>query len=225
MLATSSIHPVADKAALRVLLADDHELVREGIREVLEERPGWEVCCATGDGREAVSMAAHGLHQVAILDLGLPGLGGIEATRELTRVSPTTEVMICTAHDSPELVREAVANGAHAFVLKTDGAAQLVRGVEALSRRQTFFSSGVPRSCLEAMPQARARHGRGELTTRELEVVRFLAEGKSNWCIATILGISVRTVETHRAKVMAKLGLQSIVEVVHYAVRRGIVAP
>jgi DNA-binding NarL/FixJ family response regulator len=224
MLPACRAGPHVEPAEFRVLLADDHDVVRWGVQELVRERRGWEVCCEATDGREAVALATEFQHQAVVLDLTMPGLDGLQATREIVKASPATRVLIFTAHDSPALVREAVACGAHGVVLKTDGAAQLLRGLDALAMDQRFYSPGVPRVPSEAAPTM-VQPARAGLTPRELEILRFLAEGKSNWCTGTILGISVRTVETHRAKIMHKLGLESIVELVLYAVRQGIVHP
>jgi len=218
-----SLH--VDAAQFRVLVADDHDVVRQGVQELVRLRQGWQVCCEAKDGREAVALATEFPHQVVILDLTMPDLDGLQATREIIKASPATKVLIFTAHDSPALVREAVACGAQAVVLKTDGAAQLLRGLDALAMDQRYYSPGVPGVHGETAPAAPGEPARDGLTRRELEVVRLLAEGKSNWCIATILGISVRTVETHRSNIMQKLDLESIVELVLYAVRRGLVHP
>jgi DNA-binding NarL/FixJ family response regulator len=215
--------PRPEGERLRVLLADDHEVVRQGVRELLRER-SCHVCCEARDGREAVALAAEDPHDLAILDLTMPGLSGLDAAEEIVRASPGTEVLIYTAHDSPDLVRRALARGAHAVVLKTDGAAQLLSAVDALARHEKFLSPGLTGVWLDAAAPAPELSAR-RLTPRELEIVRLLAEGKSNWCVGTILGISVRTVETHRSKIMSKLNLESIVELVHYAIRRGMVEP
>lgn len=217
-----SLQPVAVAArTLRVLLADDHEVVRQGVRELLRERSSCLICCEAKDGREAVALAVADPHDLAILDLTMPGLTGLEAAEEIAKTSPATEVLIYTAHDSPDIVHRALACGAHAVVLKTDGAVQLLSAVDALARHERFLSPGLAGAAAPAQEPST----RGRLTPRELEIVRLLAEGKSNWCIATILGISVRTVETHRSKIMQKLDLESIVELVLFAVRRGIVQP
>lgn len=222
MLPARCQSPHVDAAQFRVLVADDHDVVRQGVQELVRLRPGWQVCCEAQDGREAVALATEFPHQVVILDLTMPDLDGLQATREIVKASPATKVLIFTAHDSPALVRDAVACGAQAVVLKTDGAAQLLRGLDALAMDQRYYSPGVPGVPAPAAPGEPSRDG---LTPRELEVARLLAEGKSNWCIATILGISVRTVETHRSNIMQKLDLESIVELVLYAVRRGLVHP
>jgi DNA-binding NarL/FixJ family response regulator len=224
---------------MKLLIADDHQLVLEGLRMVLEREPDLNVCALAHDGREAVELAAQFLPDVAILDLGMPGMNGIEATRQIRRkASPATQVLVLTAADSEELPGDACAAGARGYVLKVDGAAALVAGVRAVAEGRPYFSPGVRHlqravvgegaAARPASPR-RARgpstHGRSTLTPREREITQLLVEGKTNWCVANILGISIKTVETHRASIMLKLGCVSIVELVHYAVRNLMVAP
>lgn len=212
---------------MKILLADDHEVMRFGARDLLERRPDWVVCAEASDGRQAVALASQHTPDVAVLDATMPVLGGVEATRQIRVVSPSTEVMIFTMHDSEQLAREAVAAGANAYVLKFDSGSELVAGVEALVEHRTFFSRGMSRGgslgAIDARPRPATEASR--LTPREREILQLLAEGKSNWCVATILGISINTVATHRERIMRKLDLQSIVELVHYAVRNHLVAP
>lgn len=225
----------------QILLADDHELLLQGVRAVLELEPDWHVCGAARDGREAVALAARLLPDVAVLDLGLPGINGIEVTRQICRqVSPATQVLVLTAADSDELPCDACAAGARGYVLKCDGAAALLAGVRAVAEGHPFFSPSVrhplravagagaparPPSPRRALASTPPPHGPSALTRREREIAQLLAEGKTNWCVANILGISVKTVETHRANIMLKLGCESIVELVRYAVRNLMVAP
>jgi len=210
---------------MKILLADDHEVVRRGTHHLLEARPGWVVCGEAADGREAVALASRLLPDVAVLDATMPELGGIEATRQIHAVLPATEIMIFTVHDSEQLASDALAAGANAYVLKSDASSELLAGVEALAEHRRFFSRGMSHACLgKATGRPRPAEA-SRLTPREREILQLLAEGKSNWCVATILGISVKTVETHRESVMRKLGLESIVELVHYAVRNHLVAP
>lgn len=223
----------------RILLADDHELLLEGVSAVLELEPDWHVCGAARDGREAVELAARLLPDVAVVDLGLPGLNGLEVIRQIRReASPSTEVLVLTGSGSDELSRDAWAAGARGYVLKGDGAAALIAGVRAVAEGRPFFSPGV-RHPLRAVGGGAAPAGPGSLrrplghlpqapstlTPREREITQLLAEGKTNWCVASILGISIKTVETHRAHIMLKLGCESIAELVRYAVRNLMVAP
>jgi DNA-binding NarL/FixJ family response regulator len=224
---------------MKILLADDHELLLQGERAVLELEPGWQVCGAARNGREAVELAARFLPDVAVIDLGMPLLNGLEATRQIRRdASPSTQVLVLTGSDSDELSCDACAAGARGYVLKGDGAAALVAGVRAVGQGHPYFSPGVhhplralgggsapARPSCPNHPRGQSSHSPSALTPREREIVQLLAEGKTNWCVATILGISIKTVETHRAHVMLKLGCESIAELVRYAVRNLMVAP
>lgn len=215
---------------LRILLADDHDIVRRGLRELLEEQPGWEVCGEAGTGREALEQALRLRPHVVVLDLMMPELNGLEAARHIRKALPATEVLVFTMHDSEELVHEILSTGARGYVLKSDAARHLVSAVEALSRHQPFFSSRVSVTVLDgylsgsARSDARSAPSR-TLTDREREVVQLLTEGRSNKEVASLLHISVKTVETHRAAIMRKLGVGSIVELVHYAIRNKLIQP
>jgi len=222
----------------QILLVDDHELLLEGVRAVLEMEPDWHVCGTARDGRDAVELAARLLPDVAVVDLGMPGLNGIDAAREIRESSPSTQVVVLTGSDSEELSCDACAAGARGYVLKIDGAAALVAGVRAVVDGRPFFSPGV-RHPLRALAgrgglpakqgprisRGQSTHAPSTLTPREREIARLLAEGKTNWCVANILSISIKTVETHRAHIMMKLGCESIAELVRYAVRNLMVAP
>jgi DNA-binding NarL/FixJ family response regulator len=216
---------------VRILLADDHEIVRHGLRHLLEREPGWEVCGEARDGRAAVEMAGALTPDIAILDIAMPELNGLEATRKIRLASPATEVLVFTMHESEELVGEVFAAGARGYLIKSDAARLILAAVEALATHQPFFSTRVTATVLEAFLRDRA--GRiGEtagatdttLTPREREVVQLLAEGRRNKDIARRLGVGVKTVETHRAAVMRKVGAGSIADVVRYAVRNRIVS-
>lgn len=222
----------------QILLADDHELLLQGVRAVLELEPDWHVCGAALDGREAVELAARLLPDVAVIDLGMPRLNGLEATRQIRRESPSTQVLVLTGSDSDELSRDACAAGALGYMLKGDGAAALVAGVRAVAEGRPFYSPGVRHplhpvgdGCAPAKPagprapRGHSPHPPSSLTPREREIVQLLAEGKTNWCVASILGISIKTVETHRSHIMLKLSCESIAELVRYAVRNLMVAP
>lgn len=211
---------------LEILVADDHELMRQGVKGLLEAEPNWRVCAQASNGREAVALAASVAPHVAILDLTMPELNGLEATRQILKVSPPTKVLIFTAHDSEQVAWEVLAAGAHGYVLKTDAAKDLVSAVAALAAGSPYLSVRMSRARSDsARSQSGSRARVLPLTTREREIAQLLAEGKSNWCVAKILAISIKTVETHRGNIMHKLGLESIVELVHYAVRNQIVSP
>ncbi len=211
---------------LRLLVADDHEIARRGIRTLLEAHPGWEVCAEAGDGREAVSKTAELSPDVVVLDIGMPNLNGLEATRQILKHNPQARVLILSMHDSEQIVREVLQAGAKGYLLKSDAGRDLVAAVEALQNRKTFFSSKVGAAVIENYRKAK-EHSRAEvrsvLTPREREVVQLLAEGKSTKEVAVALDCSVKTAETHRSNIMRKLDIHSVSELVLYAVRNEIV--
>jgi len=213
---------------LRVLVADDHPIVRAGLRSLIESRPGWQVCAEAVNGREAVEKAAELKPDIAVLDVSMPILNGIEATRQLRKVSPETEVLILTMHDADQMVQQLIEAGCRGYILKDDADRNLLAALDALRRHQPYFSSRVAAGAAAfgrtgADPALSPRRSRGRLTQREREIVQLLAEGKSNKEVAGVLGISVRTAETHRSNIMLKLDLHSVVDLVRYAVRNRIV--
>jgi len=216
--------------AVTILIADDHEVVRRGMKSLLQSHPGWEVCGEAADGREAVELAKKLKPNVVVLDVTMPELGGLEATRQILRALPRVEILILTMHDSEELVREVFDAGARGYVLKTDTGRDLARAVEAVSEHRPFFTTKIAEMVLdgylERKRQPASVHARpSSLTSRELEVVHLLAEGKSNKEVATVLGISTKTAEAHRINIMRKLDLHSIAEVVRYAIRNQLLSP
>lgn len=211
-----------------ILIADDHELVREGIKTRLEKQPGWRVCAETNNGRGAVEMATRLKPDVAVLDIGMPELNGIEAARQIRKACPDIEVLILTLQESDDLIREALAAGARGFMLKTDAARWVTEAIKALLEHKTFFTGKVSSLVLAGfLDPAHAVQGgaggRSRLTMREREIVQLLAEANTSKAIAVRLGVSVKTIEAHRANVMRKLDLHSVAELVRYAVRNKIV--
>jgi len=213
----------------RILIADDHAIVRRGLRALVESQAGWEICAEAFTGTEAVEKAGQFKPDVAIVDIGMPELNGLDATRHILKESPQTEVLILTMHQSEEVVREVLKAGARAYVLKSDADQNLVAAIEALLQHKPFLTSNVTDVVLSdylngqidaAEPQPRSR-----ITRREREIIQLLAEGKSNKEVALTLDISARTAEAHRANIMHKLGFDSLGDLVRYAIRNKIVEP
>jgi DNA-binding NarL/FixJ family response regulator len=207
---------------VNILLADDHVVLRGGLRCLLETREGWRVCAETGDGREAAALAAELKPDVAVLDVTMPGLNGIEAARRIREASPGTGVVVFTMHAEAEVAREALRAGATAFALKGDTSAILFEAIEAAADHRRFVTPGLA-AAVEA--ERASPDPAGRLTPREREVVQLLAEGETNARIAEVLKISVKTVEAHRIAAMRKLGADSTVELVRYALRHRLVEP
>jgi DNA-binding NarL/FixJ family response regulator len=209
--------------ALRILVADDHAVVRAGLRTLLESRAGWEVCAECPDGRDAIEKASKLKPDVAVLDIGMPLLNGVEAARRIHKSSPRTEILILTMHESDDLVQQVVEAGARGYILKDDADRVLLAAVDAVRHHKPYFSTRVstPSDSSDSSPFSRA--SRSRLTPREREILQLLAEGKSNKEVAALLGISVNTAEAHRANIMLKLDLHSVTELVHYAIRKNIV--
>ena len=211
---------------LRILIADDHEVARRGIRSLLETHPDWEVCGEAKDGREAVECAAKTRPDVALLDIGMPGLNGLDAARQIVAICPGVRVLILTMHDSDQVVREVLAIGARGFLLKSDAGRDLIAAVDALHHQRTFFTRKVAQLVLDGYlhPQNGSDAPCGHiLTPREREVIQLVAEGKSTKEVAVTLNLSVKTAETHRTNLMRKLDLHSIADLTRYAVRNNIV--
>jgi DNA-binding NarL/FixJ family response regulator len=213
---------------LRILIADDHELARDGIRSLLEDHAGWAVCGEAKDGREAVVNASMLKPDICLLDIGMPNLNGLDAARQIIAILPEVRILILTVHDSEQMVREVLSTGARGFLLKSDAGRDLVAAVEALEQRQTFFTSKVAQMMVDGYLRPNgdtifSTNGQYVLTPREREVIQLVAEGKSTKEIATALGLSVKTAETHRTNLMRKLDLHSVADLTLYAVRNGIV--
>jgi DNA-binding NarL/FixJ family response regulator len=216
--------------ALRLLVVDDHAVVRRGVRALLESRPEWEVCGEAVDGQEAIRKAADLKPDIVVLDISLPGLNGLEATSRILKESPGSEVLILTMHHSEELAQQVIKAGARGYVLKSDADQSLVAAIDKLSQHQTFFTSRVAEFVLDS--GARGENARDavedpsrRMTSRERQIVQLVAEARSTKEVASHLGISIKTVEAHRTNIMRKLRLRSVSELVRYAIRNGIVQP
>ncbi len=211
----------------RILVADDFPLFRKGVREVLESQPGYEVVGEAATGREALAMTRRLKPHVVVLDVSMPELGGLEATREILKVVPETEVLILTMHESESLVHRVLEAGARGYVLKSDADPMLLEAVEAVRQHRAYFTSKVAATVLDAYMKG-GKHPTGEksslhkLTSRERQVVQLLAEGKGNKEVASILGIALHTVVTHRSNIMHKLEVHSITDLVRYAIRNNL---
>ncbi len=213
----------------RILIADDFPLFRKGVREFLESRPGYEVVGEAATGREALVKARLLKPHVVILDIGMPELNGLEATREILKAVPDTEVLVLTMHESEDLVHKVLGAGARGYVLKSDAEATSLEAVEAVRHHRAFFASKVAAMVLEAYLKggkrlAGEKASPHELTPRERQIVQLLAKGKSNKEIASALGISLHTAVTHRSNIMHKLEIHSISELVRYAIRNNLVS-
>jgi DNA-binding NarL/FixJ family response regulator len=212
-----------------ILIADDHELVRKGIRTVLEARTGWQVVAEAGDGREAVKKTQELKPQVAVLDISMPLLNGLEATRQIAKIAPQTKVLILTMHDADPMIQQILEAGAKGYLLKSDASLDLVSAVEALLRNKTFFTPKVGQIVLDGYLNKNPKGADEDagknalrLTARQRQIVQLLAEGKSSKEVAVVLDISVKTAETHRANIMRRLDCHSVTDLVHYAIRNGI---
>jgi DNA-binding NarL/FixJ family response regulator len=215
---------------LRILIADDHQLFRDGVRALLQSHAGWEICGEASTGREAVAKTLELRPDVIILDISMPDLNGADAARRIRMASKNAEILILSVHYSDQLIREIIDAGAHGYVLKTDSDRDLLLAVESLARHKQFFTSKAKR----VIKNEFIREGkftnistvlRNPLSSREREIVQLLAEGKNSRGVSLSLGISVKTVETHRANIMRKLEIHNVSELVRYAVRNQLIEP
>ena len=210
----------------KILIADDHEIVRRGIRHALETNPDWEVIAEAANGREAVEMADRLHPQIAVLDLSMPEMNGLEAIRRILSASPEVRILVLSIHDSDTLIHEVLASGAKGYLLKSDAARDLLSAVQSLIDGRTFFTAKVSQALLDNFLNGgaprRVVEERSRLTPREQEIVRLVADSRTNKEIATLLSISVRTVETHRSNIMEKLGIHSVSDLIMYAIRNGL---
>jgi DNA-binding NarL/FixJ family response regulator len=215
-------------ADLRILLGDDHTVLRQGLRRILEDRPGWQVIAEAGNGRDVVRDAIELKPDVAVLDIAMPLLNGIEATRQITRRAPAVRVLMLSMHSDEAYVMQAMQAGAKGYLLKESAAAELIDAVAAVASGKAFFSPTVAELMLDDYVRTLADKGiidrYDALSEREREVLQLVAEGRSSKEIADVLSISPATVETHRAHLLQKLALRNTAEVVLFAARRGIIS-
>jgi DNA-binding NarL/FixJ family response regulator len=226
----STAEPVrAGTKALRILIADDHDLMRRGLKALVESRPGWTICGEAQTGREAVAKAEECKPDIVILDITMPELNGVEAARRITKLSPSTEILVLSVHYSDQLIRDILDAGVRGYIVKSDSDRDLFVAVEALGNHRPFFT---PKATELILNNFNRKGGpvektpeflRDRLTSREREIVQLLSEGKSSKEVASVLNISVKTAETHRANIMRKLEIHSVSELVRYAVRNQII--
>ena len=208
--------------SLKLLVADDHEVVRNGVRSLLEAQPGWHVTAEASNGREAVEKAKRLKPDVVVLDIGKPSLNGLEAARQMIKNDPHIKIVILTMHESENLIREVLKVGARGYVSKADAIQDLVTAINAVRSGVTFFTAKVSEIVLEGyLDKSGATNSR--LTPRQREIIQLLAEGQSSKEIAVALGLSVKTADTHRANIMRRLNCHSASEIVRYAVRNHII--
>jgi len=209
----------------RILIADDHEVVRSGLRTVVEAQPGWTVVAEASDGRDALAKALDTKPDVAIIDYSLPLLNGAEVTRQIRARVPAVEVLIFTMHDSDSLLADILAAGARAYLLKSDANQYLIAAVASLANHKPFFTGRISEQLLDSYLSTHQGKSDGLLSPRERAIVQLIAEGNSNKDMSEALGLSVKTIESHRASAMRKLKLTSTAAVVRYAIRNKLVGP
>jgi DNA-binding NarL/FixJ family response regulator len=209
---------------VRIFIADDHDIVRAGVRLLIETQPGWEVCGEAADGREAVALVDKLQPDLVVLDITMPELNGLEAARQIKKASAKTEVLMLTAHESEDLIHQVFAAGARSYILKSEAGKHLVAAIQSASEHKPYFTSKVSEIVFARYLRGKdPDSGSASVTARERELLQLLAEGRSNKEAASQLGISVKTVETHRAAIMRKLALKSVSDLVRYAIRNKII--
>jgi DNA-binding NarL/FixJ family response regulator len=210
---------------LRVLIADDHEIVRRGVRQIVEAHPGWEVCGEAADGQAALNLAVREKPDVMVLDVSLPIMNGIAVTRRLRQDAPQTRVLLFTMHDDDETVSAGLAAGARGYLLKMENEQLLETAISQLGANRPYFSSVVAELLLDAAVHDRKKSRLESFTNRELEVAQLISEGNSNKHIARLLSLSVKTVESHRAAAMRKAGVHTTAEFVRFAIKQKLIQP
>ncbi len=208
---------------VRILVADDHDFIRQGTVAVLERQPGWEVCGLAATGREAVAQASQLKPDVVVMDISMPELNGLDAAAQIKRQLPETEIVLLSAHQSDELIRAAFKAGVKSFIFKTEDHQLLVESVEALARHELFVTPKISEVLFSDVINPDQVEAGQRLSTREREIVQLLAEGKTNKEVGETLGITTRTAENHRAKIMYKLGEDSVAGLVRYAIRNKLI--
>ena len=216
---------------LRILVVDDHPVVRRGVRALLEAQSGWEVCGEAATGRDAVELVRRLKPDVVVIDIGLPDLNGLDATRQILKENPQPEVLVLTMHEAEEMAHQVLQAGARGYIFKSDADQDLVTAVQSLSEHKRFLTAQVTERVLDSYLRGTKTPPAGQeaslplVTAREREIIQLIAEGKTNKEVASVLNISTKTVEAHRLNIMRKLHLHSVSDLVRYAIRNGIVQP
>jgi DNA-binding NarL/FixJ family response regulator len=213
---------------MRILIADDHDVVRAGLRKILLERSGWEICGEAKNGREAVALAATLNPDVVVMDISMPEIDGVEAARQIRRTNPKAEILVLSLHISDQVAMEMMRAGVRGYVLKSDAGRELVDAVGTVAAHRPYFTAKVSKMMADVLVATPVRddrrvRDRGRLTKRQKEIVQLLAGGKSSKEVAAILNISVKTAETHRSNIMRKLEFHSVSELVRYAIQNELV--
>lgn len=213
---------------MRILVVDDHDVVRRGLKSILEAHSGWQIAAEAANGRNAVSRAEELKPDVVVMDISMPDMNGLEAARQIKKICPKTEIVMLSVHFSDQLVNEIVNAGARGYILKSDAERDLVIAVEAVANRRSYFTAQASEMLMDGFRQRgeaprQTVLTRDRLTGREREIVQLLAEGSSSKQVATTLGISTKTAETHRANIMRKLSIHSVSDLVRYAVKNQII--
>ena len=221
---------VAQKS-YRVLVADDHAVVRSGLKQLLEEQPGVEVCCEATTGVEAVENVKKTKPDMILLDLTMPDMNGLDAARQIREISPNTDILVLSMHYTEEIAREVLRSGARGYMLKSDANTELVTAINRVRRGEQYFTGCLASTMAESFAQTKAEGSDDSviagtsLTPREAEIIQLLAQGKSNKEAAAVLGVSTRTVESHRNHIMHKMEFESFSDMVRFAIRKNLVEP
>jgi DNA-binding NarL/FixJ family response regulator len=205
------------------MLVDDHEVVRQGVRSLIESVPDWTLCAEAAGSEEALKLAAEAKPDIVVVDVSMPNVSGLDLIIQLKRILPKVEVLVLRMHDSERIVAQALRAGARGYLLKSDGGDKLIEALAALSRHQTYFSASVSETLLQAYLNSNSTQEHEQLTPRERQIVKLVAEGNSNKRISMILNVSVKTVETHRSAAMRKIGAKSSADLALYAARNELV--
>jgi DNA-binding NarL/FixJ family response regulator len=222
-VAMAASDAVISRRRMRIMLVDDHEIVRQGIRSLIETIPEWTVCAEAADGQAALQLAEQMRPDVIVLDISLPKIGGLDVLVELKRMLPDAEILVLTMHDSERTIAQMLRAGCRGYLLKTETGEKLVEALTKVSRHQTYFSSSVSETLLQYYINSAEEHEHEQLTPRQRQIVKLVAEGNSNKRIAYILNISVKTVETHRLEAMRRIGAKSSADLALYAARNELI--